>query len=149
MDDLTIHMAQLGAAGFCCSQILLLLALEAQGRDNPDLVRAAGGLCNGLRDCSQVCGALSGGQLVLALYAGKGSADEEVHDRWELMASELNEWFAETLAPSGVRCQDILGEGQCGKPDRERCGGIVAAVWSRCLELLTENGVDPSEGKGV
>jgi hypothetical protein len=48
MDDLTIRMMQLAARGYCCSQILGWLALEAQGRRNPDLVRALSGLCLGV-----------------------------------------------------------------------------------------------------
>ena len=41
MDDVTLHMLELKGKGFCCSQIILILALENQGRTNPDLVRAA------------------------------------------------------------------------------------------------------------
>jgi len=39
MDD-TTRMRELKEQGFFCSQILLILGMGLQGKDNPDLVRA-------------------------------------------------------------------------------------------------------------
>jgi len=147
MDEFALNAMRLAASGLCCSQILLALALEYQGRSNPDLVRASAGLCNGLGDCSGACGVLSGGLCVLALYAAKGSDQEEEHERSTLMVSQFTEWIREEIgaACGGGRCADILGEGDCGQPDRERCGGIMVRAFGRCLEILAENGIDPAE----
>ena len=41
------RMAQLHLQGFHCAQILLLLGLEHQGKENPDLIRAMDGLSGG------------------------------------------------------------------------------------------------------
>ena len=62
--------------GYQCAQVLLLYALEAQGIDNPDLVRAMGGLNRGMSNYRSVCGSLSGGLCLLSYFAGKGSAEE-------------------------------------------------------------------------
>ncbi|MGE4298484.1 MAG: DVU_1555 family C-GCAxxG-C-C protein [Desulfovibrionaceae bacterium] len=149
MDDTALRMMQMAASGLCCSQIMIALALDAQDRDNPDLVRAMAGLCNGMGDCSEACGALAGGSCVIALYAARGAAHETEHERYALMAAELADWFRDTVgkAYGGVRCCQILGNEDCGQPHRERCGGIVARTFGRCLEILAANGIDPSEGK--
>ena len=34
--------------GFCCSQLLMLLMLQARGEENPALVRSLQGLCHGI-----------------------------------------------------------------------------------------------------
>ena len=47
MDDTSLRLAQLSAQGLCCSQILMQLALEDMGADNPPLIRAMAGLCEG------------------------------------------------------------------------------------------------------
>ena len=47
MDDTMIRMMRLAQKGYTCSQILILLALEARGEQNPSLVRAAAGLAYG------------------------------------------------------------------------------------------------------
>lgn len=63
--------------GFCCSQLLMLLMLQARGEENPALVRSLQGLCHGIGHSEGDCGLLPGGACVLALLCGKG-ADEEV-----------------------------------------------------------------------
>ena len=150
MDDITIRIMQLAGSGYCCSQIIILLALEAQGEENPVLVRAMSGLCHGMGDCSGVCGALTGGLAMLGLYVGKGRDDEYPHDRRPLMLAELGEWFREVIGErfGGVTCSVILDGMECGKPNPQRCGPTVAETFGRCLEILTENGIDPSQSPG-
>lgn len=149
MDDATMRVMQHAASGYCCSQIIMLFALEAQGRENPALVRAMSGACHGLGDCSGPCGALTAAVCVLGLYAGKGDDTEEAHERFPLMRSEIIEWFQSEIGGQygGTRCLDILGDKECGSPNPERCPGVVAATWGKCLEILVENGLDPSSPK--
>jgi hypothetical protein len=149
LDDTGLRMMRLAGAGFCCSQILVLLALEDMDRENPDLVRAMAGLCNGLGDCSGHCGVLTGACCLLGLYAAKGAPDEEPDDRLPLLLSELTDWFRETAQAEfgGISCAQING-GECGRPHPERCGGLVARTYARTLEILADNGLDPSQGRG-
>ena len=44
-----IRMIHLAEQGFYCSQILLLMGLEARGKNNVDLVRSVSGLAGGDR----------------------------------------------------------------------------------------------------
>ncbi len=151
MDMASTRMMALGGQGFCCSQIMVLLALETQGLENPPLVRALSGLCNGISECEGPCGVLTGGACLLGLYAGKGDENEEVSERLPLMLQTLYQWFRETIGRrhGGIRCCDILGKDACEGPNWERCGTIVADTYAHCLESLMENGFDPSIAPGM
>lgn len=149
MDDISLRLLRLAGSGLCCSQIMLALGLEEQGDHDPNLVRAMAGLCNGLGDCSGPCGVLTGGLCLLALHAGKGGPEEQEHERFPLLLQTFGDWFKEELcAPyGGCACGDILGPENCGRPDHQRCGSIMSAAYGRCLEILVENGLDPSQPK--
>ena len=144
-DDLPFRMLKLRSEGFCCSQIVLILGLETQGRGNgnSELVRAAGGLCFGLVTGEEVCGALSGGVCLLSLYAGKGTKDEQLDERFLPMAKELNEWFREAHGEGSGRCSDIVAANQ----GKGACGTIVAETFSKVMEILAAHGLDPSKGR--
>jgi len=146
-DESGLKMMELAGKGFCCSQIMVLLALDEMGRENPDLVRAAAGLCDGLGDCSGPCGVYTGAALALGLYAGKGLEMEEKDERLPVMLEELRDWFAErTLEYGGITCGNIL-DGQCGQPDAGRCGGLLGDTHGQLRVILSDNGIDPSEGR--
>ena len=152
MDETLMDIAPLAAQGFCCSQIIALLALRAQGQENAELVRALGGLCRGLGACREtgcgVCGILTGGVCTLALYTGKGRAEETPLERAELIQSEFVDWFVERTHSQygGSACADILGD-DSGRPDLARCGALLAEAWAKLVELLAENGLDITVGR--
>lgn len=152
MDETLMDILPLAAQGFCCSQIVGLLALRAQGRENPELVRALGGLCHGLGACRETgcgtCGILTGGACVLGLYFGKGKPEETLLPRADLARAEFVDWFVERTQSryGGSACADILGDSS-GRPDMARCGALLAESWARLLEILVENGMDPAEGR--
>lgn len=47
MNDYDLDIIRLAHEGYCCSQIVILMALELQGISNPGLIRAMNGLCHG------------------------------------------------------------------------------------------------------
>jgi C_GCAxxG_C_C family probable redox protein len=145
MNDMTFRLMRLKAKGFCCAQMILILALEAQGKTNTDLVRSVGGLCFGINGSGEACGALSGGACLLSLYAGKGDEEETAHHLYELMMYELAEWFREAADGEygGTRCDEILER----FPDRSICGKIVAHTYEKCIDILVGHGFDPAAGK--
>jgi len=147
MDQIRDRMMELSAKGYYCSQILLRLALEAQGRENPDIIRAMAGLALGVGRGKGTCGSLAGGACVIALHAGKGRDDESASELLWNMLGDLWTWFEDTMCPlyGGVRCEDILAD---GTPRTQRCGPIVAQTYAKAMEILLENGFDPTEGRG-
>jgi hypothetical protein len=138
---------ELGAKGYGCAQILLAGGLRLLGRDNPDLLRAMGGLAQGGGGSGELCGALSGGFCLIGLYCGKGS-DGELPDGREILLMEgLLSWFRDQpFARVGLTCDAILGKAASGM-DPALCGEIVSGVWQTVLTLLLENGLDPGEGR--
>ncbi|MDD2336908.1 MAG: C-GCAxxG-C-C family protein [Geobacteraceae bacterium] len=145
MDDMMFRMMELKSKGFYCSQIMLQLALEAQDKENPDLIRAMAGLAFGV-GIGEVCGALTGGACILSLYAGKGTDEDEEHFRLMSMLHELGDWFRETYGGQygGISCDAISEDGSLRN---ERCGAVVAATYQKVLEILIQNDFDLMEGR--
>jgi C_GCAxxG_C_C family probable redox protein len=142
MDDDMMRMLELSQQGFHCSQILLILGLEAQGKTNPDLIRAIHALAGGIGGCGDVCGTLTGGACLLGLYAGRGSAEEAEDPRLSLMIGELMAWFTEQYGQlyGGIRCADILTDDPQNMA--ARCPDIVFSTYDKAIELLVANGFD-------
>jgi hypothetical protein len=145
IDDTSFALLELTQKGYQCSQILLILALRNQGKENPDLVRTVYGLARGTAGQLGTCGSLTGAACLLSLYAGKGSDDEQESDLLPGMLEELWEWFDETHTPQfgGITCAAILAD---GAEPFQRCGAIVGDTYRKCLDILVANGFDPSEG---
>lgn len=141
-NDDFIRMLELHQQGFHCSQILLALGLEKRGRTNPDLIRAMTGLAGGLGFTGKLCGALSGGACLLALYAGRGSVEERGDAKLDLMISELVDWFEAQYGGryGGIDCDDILEDNPLNRP--QRCPQIVRETYAKVVELLTDHGYD-------
>lgn len=134
--------------GYCCSQILLLLALQAQGSENPGLVRAVSGLCHGLGQSGGNCGLLTGGACVLAYFSGKGSDFEQANPMFDPLINEYATWFVEMTQKKygGCNCPQILGEAlsESVRPDMSRCGDMLAQCWEKILELCDSYSIDPT-----
>ena len=143
MNEYDLDILRLGGQGYCCSQILLLLALELQDRSNPGLVRAMHGLCDGFPNGRGVCGAASGAACLIGYYAGKGG-ERQADEKLPLMLDELGEWFEAKCSQrfSGISCSDITGQ---GKPDKTVCGELISESYAKAMTLLIENGFSPED----
>jgi len=141
MDELD-RMRELKQQGFFCSQILLILGMELQGKENPDLVAAMNALAGGIGFTGETCGALTGGACLLGLYAGKGTPAQEEDPRLLFMSEDLVRWFKTEFGQKygGIRCDDILGES--GYDMGGRCPAIVLGTFQKVKELLVEHGFD-------
>ncbi len=140
-------MIELAMQGFYCSQILLIMGLEAQGKTDPDLVRSMTGLAGGLGFTGDTCGALSGGACLLGLYAGRGTSEEQEDEKMQLMIAELVDWFSEEYGTlyGGTRCETILGDDP--KNRTTRCPNMVLGTWEKVKALLSEHGFELSGEK--
>jgi C_GCAxxG_C_C family probable redox protein len=142
MNDEFMRMMELSQQGFHCSQIMMIMALDAQGKTDPDLVRAMSGLLGGVGFCGKICGTLTGGTCMIGLYGGKGTAEEEADSRLYLMMSELVEWFEKEYQPKygGINCSDILQDDPRNRVSR--CPQMVIATMEKVREILAANGYD-------
>lgn len=131
----SLYLFKLAAQGYCCSQILLILGLEAQGKENPDLVRAMQGLCGGLGRTGKTCGALTGGVCLLGLYAGRGTVAEKPDGQLNSMVNDLVTWFEEEY--NSTDCAGILDDSLDTVTDYPvKCGKIVIGVYNKVQEIL-------------
>lgn len=128
------------AQGFNCSQVLLLLGLELQGKENPELISAVQSLGGGIGFSGLNCGALTGGACLLGLFAGRNESAIEEDERLQLMLIDLVDWFKEQIVQKygGVDCADIL-EGNRANYTL-RCVEIIEVVFQKCKELLVDYG---------
>ena len=92
MEDID-RMRELKQQGFFCSQILMIMGLELQGKTNPDMVGSMHALAGGLGFAGELCGALTGGASLLGLYAGKREPQDEDDPRLMFMNQDLVKWF--------------------------------------------------------
>ena len=139
--EFSLKMLKLSAQGFHCAQILLILALEYEDKENADLVRAAGGLNMGLSDAAGPCGSLTGGCCLISFFAGKGDADEMEDPALKEMLSEFTSWFRAEYGKlyGGHICTEIL-DGDFNNM-RDRCPDIVHESYAKAMEILYAKGV--------
>lgn len=135
---------------YCCSQLLVLLALQTTGEENPALVRAMWGFCQGMG--GGLCGLLTGGTAALSYFAGHGGAEDEAHPMAAALLDDYVGWFNErTSVYGGNTCERVgtalLGQvptREGGVPDMTRCGDLLAECWEKILELCAAYGIDPT-----
>lgn len=130
------RMFQLAAQGFCCSQIMIIMGLDEQEKENPDLIRAMNGMCGGIGRSGKTCGVLTGGVCLIGMKFGKGTPIEIGHAKLHRMIKDLMEWFEETYR--SIDCDEILGYPlDEGNEYPVRCGSIVSATFDKVQEILT------------
>ncbi len=141
MDDM-IQINKLREQGFFCSQILIMMGLDLQGKSNPDLVRSLHSLAGGIGFTGNLCGALTGAACLLGLYGGKGAPDEESDGRLDLMLLDLVKWFRDNVGSqyAGVDCDAIIDNDINNM--RQRCPDIILSVYQKAKELLVEYGFE-------
>jgi hypothetical protein len=131
MSDAAREIRRLSSQGYCCSQILVQMGLEARQEENPELLDAVAGLCDGLH-YGLICGILTGAACLLSLYDKNNAASH--------MIPRLADWFetAYTQSHGSISCEDILQGNPANK--LERCPKIMEETFEKCRELLAEFG---------
>jgi hypothetical protein len=133
------RMLQLSTEGLACAQIMMQLVLDAEEKQDFDLIRSLGALNNGLRDGGLTCGALTGGACVISYYAGQGEAAEPADPDYVAMIQELQAWFSAEMGGrfGGITCPALLDNGARSK--MEVCPELVEATFNKALEILDEH----------
>jgi C_GCAxxG_C_C family probable redox protein len=121
---------------YCCAETMVRFGLWLRGEENEAFAGAAAALCGGMY-AGFDCGALTGGALLLGMFAG--SREEK-----KTLARELAEWFDETygMEYGSVNCEDIAEGGRLAP---QRCPALVEATGEKCVEILKAHGLLPRE----
>ena len=148
MDELALELFQLSAKGYCCSQMMLKMALDLEEKENPDLIRAVGGLCNGIGNSQKTCGVITGGIGILGLYAGKGEDQEYRKEEYNTMVEEYMEWFEEEF--ESTECANLIGVTEFFDPEHDtsyqvKCGEMIQEGYMKVMEILSDHGYEPGE----
>lgn len=123
----TARIFELKLNGYCCSQIILKLGLEdTQKDDNPDLINAISGLCDGLH-MNMICGILSSAVCLITMIQPKDAT---------VLIKDLVDWFKSEFEESngGITCKDILAGDQMNR--LIKCPKILEATYDHVVELL-------------
>jgi C_GCAxxG_C_C family probable redox protein len=142
-DKLEKEIQSLAYDGFRCSQIMMALALKRQGKEDPNLIRAMGGLIVGVGYSGKICGALTGGTCLVSLYAGRGLSSEKEHPKLWPMTEEFIEWFESEVGENKgiIDCDRILERAGASAPGPEICGPIVLKAYMKASFILEANGL--------
>ncbi len=135
--DLKERLLELGMQGFECSQIMMMIALEIEEKENPDLIRAVSGLTGGMGHGGGTCGALTGGAVCWGC-----SPEKEILRRWR--TTDVMKSFRSI--PTGFVnniCRSMEAQTACrSSGDFSKCLMVCAPILEECcgkiLELLTE-----------
>ena len=153
IDDTQITVMELAGQGYSCAQIVMLMGLRIMGRENADLTRAMAALANGASS-GDLCGALTGGLCLMSLHTAKGLDDERPALGGRTLAGALIKWFREDelkgrVAPTCRAIFESAGVDFTGNDmdPSAGCGDLVAHTWAKAVEILQENGFDPTEGR--
>ena len=139
MDDTGFEMFKLFNAGYRCTQIMMKMALDAEEKENPDLLRALNGFCIGIGTAPKICGVLTAGIALLGLYAGKGTDTEYSKPGFTEMVDEYSEWFETEFG--GRECWELIGvvsitDWTTKQEYRLKCGNILLKSYEKIQEIL-------------
>jgi C_GCAxxG_C_C family probable redox protein len=145
-DTIVERMIELAENNYKCSQIIMKIAHEREGKENPDLIRAMFGLGDGCGFSHETCGILTGSACLLSWYAGMGSDDEKVSKKLLPMLQDLGDWFEGEIKGrfKSSRCKDIVGD-IVGTPEGQQiCGRLLLKTYAKVYEILESYNFTPT-----
>jgi C_GCAxxG_C_C family probable redox protein len=124
---------------------MMKMALEAEEKENDDLIRAVNGLCMGIGSTQKTCGVLTGGVAILGLYAGKGDETEYQKQEYAGMVNEYIQWFESRFG--STECHDIIGVGNVTDYTTNqnyllKCGDILVESYRNIQQILMDHGFE-------
>ncbi len=140
-DDIVLRMIELAEKNYNCSQIMMILALDQEGKQNADVVRAMSGLGDGCGFFNETCGIMTAAAAILSWHAGKGADSETESEKLLPMLEELGDWFRQEIAEKhqGSRCKDIVGDLVGTEEGKQICGGVIFQTHNKVNEIFAAN----------
>lgn len=112
---------ELHKSGYNCAQSVIAACCDLVNLDEKTALAISGGFGGGLR-CGEVCGAVSGGLMVISMAFPFDSLDSENKDKIAAVAKEFCAAFKEQYG--AIRCDDLLAE----KDKKEFCRPAIGVV---------------------
>lgn len=145
MDEMAFEMFKLFNAGYRCTQIMMKMALDAEEKENEDLLRALNGFCIGIGTAPKICGVLTAGIALLGLYAGKGNDTEYPKPGYSEMVDEFSEWFETEFG--GTECRELIGvvsftDWNTKQEYKLKCGNVLLKSYEKIQEILIDHGYE-------
>jgi len=140
--------AEYFSKGYNCAESVLVALAEAYSVENAEVIpRIATGFGGGVGRCGEICGALSGGIMMLGLIFGRTDPDDaDARSRTYPKVAELMQAFEQEFA--SVCCRDLTGcdmQTEEGRTDFERrslhkelCTKLVAFAAKETNRLMTK-----------
>ncbi|MFQ6125591.1 MAG: C-GCAxxG-C-C family protein [Candidatus Heimdallarchaeota archaeon] len=118
-----------------CAQVIVLTFQELLGLDNNQVLKAATGLVGGISRMKSVCGAVSGGTMILSLKYGRGRNDldnvEALYNTYKPVQCFFKKFRDEF---GSTNCYDIIGIDLKDAVARHKW--IEAGGLEKCAELV-------------
>ena len=129
------RIMELTRSGLYCAQIMVQLALDAEGAENPGLVEAARGLC-----CGYGWSGGPAGPWAAACASSTCSPAGWIAPGARALTAEFHNWFrSRTEQYGGEGCDDILGGDRANM--FSVCPAIIMDSYAKCVELLEGRGL--------
>lgn len=131
-------------SGYNCAQSIAYAFSDASGTDKNLALKIACGFGAGMGRKQEVCGAVSGGIIVLGLKYGRGESDErKAMDRTYAKVRELMDRFAEKHG--SVICRELVGgcdfmteEGQRSFKEQDLLNKLCRPCVESVVEILED-----------
>ena len=129
--------------GYHCSQMIMILTLETIGEENPQLVKAMGGLGGGIGYCGDTCGCVWQEEPVPSdIFLGNLAPEEKEDAQMKPAVQELYQWFhkktEEEFGAFTVRIS-LIWTGVWSW--RNVLDLFAKDTYTKVMEILTERGV--------
>ncbi|MBP7461491.1 MAG: C_GCAxxG_C_C family protein [Candidatus Delongbacteria bacterium] len=138
MDERTIRemVVKNYEQGFHCAESILNTICELNSKDPAPFTRVVSGLRGGVGKCRQdICGALSGGAVVLGVLYGRDQGGENI-DRMVEMTAEFRQRFIREFTTTV--CQKVIENWQA-RPEYQSCRDVTAKASQILQNLIEEN----------
>lgn len=130
--------------GYNCAQSVLFSFCNELGLDNDTALKLSCGFGGGMGRMGEVCGAVSGGILVLGLKFGRGKNEDRAAT--DFAYSKIREFMSRFSARHGsCRCRDLLGgcdlttpEGQAYFKENE-CFNLICRPCVRDAAMMVQD----------
>lgn len=127
-------------SGYNCAQAVLDAFRDEAGLDEDLALKIATGLGAGMGRKQEVCGAVTGGVLVLGLRHGRGSrSDHSATERTYLKTREMMDRFA--ARHGSCLCRQLLQGYDLTTEDglrRAKADDVLNRVCRRCVQTIVE-----------